>query len=245
MHKEFWETAQRPYPLPTEPWAMTQVWDHLLFCHWPVPVEILREHVPTILNIDLFEGQAWIGIIPFEVNNMRVRGMPKIPLLNSYLELNVRTYVTYKNTPGVYFFSLDVDKLQMVLAAKIGSLLPYRKAIMELDVKDDHTCFRSNLDDVEKEHFALRYRALTEPYLPDETSLHYWLFERYCFFLVKYKNLYRGDIHHDRWRVSGAEVDIQSNSMAAFLPRKYLEPKPLAHLSMKKQVFGWKLKKLF
>lgn len=246
LHKEFLETAQRPFPLPRGPWVMTQTWYDLLFSHWQVPETLLRAHIPSILDIDLFEGTAWVGIIPFKVNHMRMRGLPEMPFLHSYLELNVRTYVTYKGTPGIYFFSLDADKLLAVLAAKIGSLLPYRLASMNMESKGDLVHFRSNVKHAvnQKEILDISYHSISEPFLPAEDSLEYWLYERYCFLTVKGNHLYRGDIHHDRWRVSKAQADIHINSMASFLQPHYFEPEPLLHICPEKQVFAWMLEKL-
>lgn len=86
-------TAHRPYPLPEAPWLMTQTWENLLFLHWPVDSALVKEHVPTEFELDTFEGQAWISMAPFQVKHQRFRILPEIPMLNEYLELNVRTYV--------------------------------------------------------------------------------------------------------------------------------------------------------
>lgn len=246
MHKEFYETEQRPFPLPHKPWVMTQTWNNLLFSHWPVPSVLIKDLVPSSLEVDLYNETAWIGIIPFYVNHMRFRGLPNIPYLHSYLELNVRTYVTYKGIPGVYFFSLDANKWMNVIGAKIGALLPYRYATMDMKVEDLTVHFHSErkYSTNPKIILNLTYRPTSDVYLPNFDSLEYWLFERYCFFTAKGKHLYRGDIHHDRWRVSDAEISLYANSMAPFLPEHYIESQPLVHYSTKKQVFAWPLKKL-
>ncbi|MBS4196512.1 YqjF family protein [Lederbergia citri] len=246
MHNEFLETDQRPFPLPSKPWVLTQTWNHLLFCHWRVPVELLRAHVPNHLELDLFNGEAWIGIIPFEVNHMRLHGIPEIPYLNSYLELNVRTYVKYKGTPGIYFFTLDADKWMAVIGAKIGAFLPYRHALMRMKIKENKVDFQSERKHPGslKESLDIHYQSDSDLFLPEVESLEYWLFERYCFFITKGKHLYRGDIHHDRWRVSKAKATIHVNSMVPFLPQKYFDRQPLLHFSASKQVFAWPIKKI-
>src|ERR687895_1938965 len=87
------ETGHRPWPLPESEWVQAQTWDRLLFAHWRVPVSELEPHVPAQLPIDTFDGSAWVGITPFKLNGLRIRGLLPIPYVSSFLELNVRTYV--------------------------------------------------------------------------------------------------------------------------------------------------------
>lgn len=242
MYKEFLETDQRPFPIRNNRWVMTQVWKQLLFCHWPVPADLLKEYIPPQLELDVFDGQAWLGIIPFQVEDMRLRGLPQLPYLSTYLELNVRTYVTYKGTPGIYFFNLDANKWMDVLGARIFAFLPYRKASMKMEVKGQHTCFQSNYN--QNELLDIVYHPVSEPILPSKSSLEFWLFERYCFYTPMGKSIFRGDIHHDRWRVRKAEAEVRKNTIVPFIPETYKERPPLLHFSDKKQVFVWMLKQV-
>jgi uncharacterized protein YqjF (DUF2071 family) len=98
--------------MPRGPWIMAQTWHDLLFAHWPVPFEVLRPLVPSQLPLDVFEGQCWVGVVPFWMSGVRGRGLPAIPGLSRFPELNVRTYVSYRDKPGVYFFSLDAANQQ-------------------------------------------------------------------------------------------------------------------------------------
>src|SRR3954463_3011927 len=97
----------RPWPLPGGPWIMQQIWNDLLFAHWPIAPEIMRPLVPPALPLDTFNGQCWLAVTPFHMTGVRGRLMPAFPGLSAFPELNVRTYVTYGGTGGVYFFSLD------------------------------------------------------------------------------------------------------------------------------------------
>src|SRR3982750_2959300 len=88
------ETAHRPWPLSDRSWVMGQTWDDLLFAHWRVSAAAVREHVPDALAVAEHDGSAWLGVTPFVVTGLRARGMLPLPLVSSFLELNVRTYVT-------------------------------------------------------------------------------------------------------------------------------------------------------
>src|SRR5437899_12900720 len=102
-----YEVQHRPWPVPEGPWVMAQSWHDLLFAHWVLPVDTLRPLIPTPLEIDTHHGIAWMGIAPFRMTGVRIRGIPALPGLSAFPELNVRTYVTLGGKPGVFFFSLD------------------------------------------------------------------------------------------------------------------------------------------
>ncbi|MBA3390149.1 MAG: DUF2071 domain-containing protein, partial [Rubrobacter sp.] len=101
------KTDHRPYPLPGGSWGLSMSWRDLLFMHWPVPVGWLRPLIPPALEIDTFDGSAWLGVVPFRMSGVRPRFVPRVPFLSDFPEINVRAYVTHGDKPGVWFFSLD------------------------------------------------------------------------------------------------------------------------------------------
>ncbi len=120
----------RPWPPPDRPWIMAQSWRDLLFAHWPLPAADLRHLVPSSLQLDLWSDEAWLGIVPFRMEGVRVRGLLPIPGLSSTPEINVRTYVIVNRKPGVYFFSLDASSRFAVRVARRFFHLPYFDARM-------------------------------------------------------------------------------------------------------------------
>ena len=132
MHRALTETAHRPWPLPTGPWIMSQSWHDLLFAHWPIDASHLRPLIPAALEIDKFQGEAWIGVVPFRMSGVRLRATPALPTLSAFPELNVRTYVTHGGKPGVWFFSLDAANAIAVSVARAWFHLPYFNARMTL-----------------------------------------------------------------------------------------------------------------
>jgi uncharacterized protein YqjF (DUF2071 family) len=97
------QVAHRPWPLPPSQWAMTQTWHDLLFAHWPISETLMRPLVPAQLKLDKFDGECWVGVVPFHMSGIRLRGLPAIPGLSRFPELNVRTYVTYGRQSGSVF----------------------------------------------------------------------------------------------------------------------------------------------
>src|SRR5437016_4218350 len=98
--------SHRPWPLPEGPWVQKQTWEDILFAHWPVPAETLRPLVPEPLEIDRFEGEAWVGFTPFRIRGLRLRGTPPLPGFSTFPESDLRTYVQLDGKPGVWYFSL-------------------------------------------------------------------------------------------------------------------------------------------
>src|ERR1700758_2464987 len=130
VHPLLKSTSHRPWSLPSGSWIMMQTWHDLLFAHWPIRQEQLRPLVPPQLPLDTFDGQCWVGVVPFWMSGVRARGVPPLPGLARFPELNVRTYVAYKDKPGVYFFSLDAANFPAVWAARTFFHLPYFYARM-------------------------------------------------------------------------------------------------------------------
>ena len=122
------EVAHRLGPLPAGPWVMAQSWHDLLFAHWQVDAIVLGSLLPSQLQIDTFEGSAWLAIVPFRMTGVRLRGTPALPWLSVFPELNVRTYVTCDGQPGVWFFSLDAGNPLAVTIARAWFHLPYFRA---------------------------------------------------------------------------------------------------------------------
>jgi uncharacterized protein len=208
----------RPWPLPPAPWVMAQRWNTLLFAHWPVPVATMRALVPAALSVDVREDSAWVSVTPFYLDALRPHLGPALPGLSSFLEINVRTYVTFDEKPGVYFFSLDASSTIAVRAARLLYHLPYHRAAMRLHAAADAMiAFESRRQGriAPPAVFQGRYRAAGPVMHSTLDSLDRWLTERYCLYTVdSAQRVYRTDIHHAPWPLQPAELEITANSMA-------------------------------
>lgn len=216
---------------PPKGWPiMYQVWDKLLFLHWPVPVEQMRPLIPESLEIDTFDGKAWIGVVPFTMYGIRPAFVPPIPFLSSSHELNVRTYVHRDGVPGVWFFSLDAANPFIVIAAKMGFGLPYYHAKMELKVAGKTHHFRSHRNSqVQLADLNVSWTLRGEAKEAAVGSLDFFLVERYCLYAVSNGQLYRARIHHHPWPLSGADVESLSSTMVQAAGLEAPAGTPLAH----------------
>jgi uncharacterized protein YqjF (DUF2071 family) len=233
-------TAHRPWPLADGPWIMFQSWREQLFAHWRVPVEQIRPLVPAQLELDAFEGSAWVGITPFRITGLRMHGLPELPFGSEFPEVNVRTYVTVNGQGGVYFFSLDAGSKLAVIAARVGYGLPYHAADTEIAIREDgwiHYCSNRDTGDAD---LVVRYRPQGgEPQSPERGTLDHFLTERYVLFVVRGEKVVRGDIHHRPWRLQPAQAVFEENTVALAagiaLP---IEP-PLLHYSAQQDALIW------
>ena len=193
---------------------MRQTWHDLLFAHWPIPAEQMRALIPAQLTLDTFDGQCWVGVVPFHMSGIRRRGLPFLPGLSRFPELNVRTYVTYARKAGVYFFSLDAANLPAVLAARAFYHLPYFHADMTSHEREGIIDYVSRRYHVPAE-FRGRYHPTGETRLATPGSIEHWLTERYCLYTTHRGQLYRGEIHHAPWPLQTAEAELETNTVAA------------------------------
>jgi uncharacterized protein YqjF (DUF2071 family) len=240
------ETAHRPWPRPERSWVQAQTWDDLLFAHWRVAEQQLRTLVPPPLEVETFDGSGWLGITPFRVTGLRLRGLPAVPVLSSFLELNVRTYVTYGGKPGIWFFSLDASSPLVVEGARRTYFLPYHRARMSAGRRGEwieYACSRV-ASEGRPYVFEGRYRPVGDPAPPRPGSLEHFLVERYCLYaLDDDEQLLRAEIHHPPWPLQEADAVIELNTMAPRGSELADEP-ALLHFSARQDVVIWTLERV-
>lgn len=219
-----------------KPWIATQKWHDILFLHWPVPASTLHKHIPPELDLDLFDGIAWIGLVFFKAKDTRLRFMIPLPGLHSFLGLNVRTYVTFNGKSGVYFFNLDTNSKLAVYLTNINNFLPYRRSRMSFSKSSRGYISKSikKHRDKEPEILDLSYKVVQGAILRNQ--LEYWLTERYCLWTKPNEKLIRVDIEHSPWRLHTIQGEIRRNSMLHFFNGNLQHTEPLAHYSPMKKV---------
>ncbi len=215
MHPAFAETRHRPWPVPRGPWTWRQSWHDLAFVHWPIRVERLEPLIPAGLDLDVRDGVAWIGVVPFHMKGVTHRPLPAVPGLSAFPELNLRTYVRFGDKPGVWFFSLDAANRLAVWSARTLFSLPYVFARMRVTADGEWTRFRSvRVDDPVGLRFEASYRPTGPVFRAERGSLEHWLTERYCLYSARSDGrLYRAEIHHPPWPLQPAEIDVDSNEL--------------------------------
>lgn len=196
-------------------------WEDLAFLHWPVPAAALRPTLPEGLELDTFEGEAWLGVVPFQMRATRFDWTPPMPTATDFPELNLRTYVRRGDRRGVWFYSLDAASWIAVRGARLGFALPYFDARMEVESGAAGGGVRRY--DSTRRHRGAPAASFSGSYAPTggavssrPGTLEHFLTERYSLFArrghgVRFAlrgGLLRGDIAHDPWPLQPAEVEL-------------------------------------
>ena len=199
--------------MPSGPWLGTQTWTDLLFAHWRVDPTQLRPRIPLPFELDLYDNTAWVGVVPFQMSNVSLRGVPSIPWVSAFPEANVRTYVRVGDKPGVFFFSLDAASALAVRTARLLLNLPYYLATMTTATTEGVVSFSSERRDQDARLIAT-YRPVGEAFYAQPGSLEYFLTERYCLYQVSRRMVpYRLEIHHPRWSLQNASAEVTANTL--------------------------------
>lgn len=220
---------------------MRQTWHHLLFAHWPVDAPAVRARIPAVLDLDLHDAQAWLGIVPFHMTNVAPRGVPALPWLSAFPELNVRTYVRLGGKPGVYFFSLDATNPLAVWTARTLFHLPYYTADMAVTVAGERVQYASRRRAATRPRFQAEYWPTGPARPPVAGSLEAFLTERYCLYAVdRASRVHRLEIHHPPWPLQPADARIAENTMADAAGLRLPASAPLLHYARRQDMVAWR-----
>ena len=234
------KTDHRPWPLPSRPWIMVQVWRDLLFAHWRLPAETIRPFVPQWLELDTFDGHAWVSIAPFHMS-LRARGLPMLPWMSMILETNFRTYVVAEEKPGILFFSLDASSVPAVYAARWFYHLPYFHASMGIERDGNSFSYSLRRGQVA---WRVDYGPAPGQIEAPRGSLEHCLTERYCLYTEWQGRAYRGQIHHMPWPLQHASVTIHDNTLPKGLGLALPATPDLASVSPELEVMVWPLERV-
>ena len=172
-------------------WIIAQRWSHVLFLSFRCDVDLIKQKIPPELDVDYYDGSAWLSIVPFYMSHIRFRLTPVLPMVSLW-ELNLRTYVKCQGKPGIYFFTLDTDSWLGQKIARYCFHLPYRLRKMKGRVNEGRYSFES------PGSFKLEARPGA---LVKSDPLDAWLVERYHLYTNTSNCLYRGDVMHDPWQL--------------------------------------------
>jgi uncharacterized protein YqjF (DUF2071 family) len=225
-------TENRQFPLPGLPWQHYQEWHENLFLHWEADPDLVAKLLPSGLVVDILNGRTWISVIAFTVRNLRLRNLPPLPFISNFHEVNLRVYVKRDGIPGIYFLSIEAQKLLPVLFARLLFGLPYNKAKM---IRTDSTYY-SKTDS--------RYIVFDTAYSPgspiqNKTQADLWLTERHSLYQERNRKMYRLDIHHRAWKLQTLDVWPKAISYRVNGQGWPLKLPDLTHYSPQADVLLW------
>jgi uncharacterized protein YqjF (DUF2071 family) len=240
-------TSHSPRPLPSGRWSMTQRWNDLLFAHWPVPAAAVAPLIPAELEVETFQGSAWVGASPFWMDRIKLRGLPALPGVRSFPGLNLRTYVRdpHSGATGVFLLSVEVGDLAAVLLGRALYRLPYHWAEMHLEPRRDRefSFYSRRRLSGQPVLFKARYRGLGPTRKLAEMrsgTLEHFLMERSCMFLRDHAGRsIRTNLRHVSWPLEEAEADIERNDLAAALGIALPDAAPVLYYARRLAIYIW------
>jgi uncharacterized protein YqjF (DUF2071 family) len=240
-------TSHRPRPLPAGRWAISQRWNDTLFAHWPVSPANVAPLLPVGFLPDLFQGSAWLGIIPHRMDRIKVRGIPQIPGARGFLKLAVRLCVReeQRGDQGVYFLSTEASNLFAVCAACIFSGHPYHWAEMQLEQRTEREFefYSRRMIASPAVVFKARYRGLglSRRLLESRPgSLEYFLNERYSVYsLDRSGRTVRAGLHAVVSPLEDAEAQIEQNDLPAALGIQLGDEEPVLYYARRMAAYVW------
>jgi uncharacterized protein len=194
-------TKHRPFPLPDKPWLIYQQWNDVLFLHSPVKPDVVKRMLPAGLELDTISGYAWLSVVVFTITNTRTHLLPFIPMLPTFNEFNLRTYVRCNNIPGIYFIHIKASSQSAVLMNRVMTKLRYQHA----NIRKTPPCHYFMT--AEKGSNMLDIDFNPGRFFNAVPALDRWLTERYCCYQEDGARIYRYNIHHPAWPL----YEVQTN----------------------------------
>lgn len=198
---------------------MRQDWRALTYIHWPFRAEAVQALLPSDLQVDTFDGLAWVGLVPFRMENVAARSTPAIPYFGTFPETNVRTYVRGGDGPGVWFLSLDISRLLPVVIARATYRLPYMWAKMEIVERNNSITYEMSRRwprPVSRSRLEVEIgERIAEP-----TDFEHFLSARWRLYTMLGRKLAFARVDHEPWPLhrATAKCDDQLMSAAGFTP---------------------------
>jgi uncharacterized protein len=228
-----WTNSGRPFDYPSTPWTGYQEWHNVIFLHWKIESGIIRGILPQELEIDTFDGMAWISVVPLSVLNLHPRLLPSFKTFSNFEEINLRTYVIYKGMPGIYFFSLESSRILPVFAARLSTGLPYVKS----EIWREEGMFSGNSEQYGFQ-FYLNYKLDNTTIKKDALST--WLSDRFRLYVKTSGYISKIDVHHHPWILKPLNIRyIKLNYMIGGWPLSN-RPPDIAHFSEGVKVVTWR-----
>ncbi len=177
-----------------------------------MPTGLLLPFIPDGLTLDRFDNETWASIVAFTMENIRPRGLPAVPAISDFHELNLRTYVTDDGKPGVYFLHISAQKAFSTWLAKRLSGLPYQQSAIIRKQKDANPTYTLIN---RKKAFSLNAEFVVNDRIKVKSALDIFLTERYCLYFDRGKQLFRYEIHHPEWKLN--HVDLKRLTISSTL----------------------------
>ena len=195
---------------------LTAHWENLVMANYEVDPVVLAPYLPNGVELDVYEGKAFVSLVGFMFNKTKLFGVP-IPFFGSFEEINLRFYVKRRDgnkiKKGVVFINETVPfKLVALLANKL-----YKEHYISIPTKHAIECGATKKINYQwkmNDHWnSIVIESEIQKNKIEHASVEEFIFERYFGFtkIDEYTTQeYR--IRHPKWQVNKIlEADISCN----------------------------------
>lgn len=210
----------------------SQRWMDVLFLHWRVPETLLQSALPRGVEIDLYEGEAWVSCVLFRLM-VRPRWLPRLPGLSNLVEMNLRTYVRSEGCAAITFLSVLADNPIAIWAARLLTPLPYQRSRIEYrqTTSRDYSFELAGIADA-RDSLSLDFHPTGAATIAEPGSLDAWLLERYHLLAFRDdEHPVQAAVDHAPWSFRRVDLDLRANSLGQSLGLSLDNPPDLAHFS--------------
>lgn len=208
-------------------------WEHMTFLHWRYDPAAIQPHLPDGLEVERFGGDAWVSLTPFQLT-VRPPGLPRIPLLSTFPETNLRTYVRTRNgATGIWFLAVEAQRLPAVLAARAAWGLPYNWSSMTFERDGDVVRYTGERrwPRAAGAGYAIRVEAGAPMPRGRIRPLDDWLVSRFRLFGTLAGKLLRIQAEHEPWPLRRVKLLELRQDLLTRLGLPAPAEAPLAHFS--------------
>jgi len=215
----------------------------VLFMHWPVHACHLRPLLPQGIELDTFDGLAWIGIVSFRMSGIAGRWFPPLPWISGCPGVAVRTCVTVNGRPGIWYFSLDgANRIALFLARR---MLAFPCQESKINMQDDGAWRRLRCQRIAKGNTAaeldVEYRAFGTASIQPPGTIAHWLTKRNRMFACNRNGtILQRDLEHAPWSMQSAQAIIHTNTIVQPLGLALPDQCPQLFYSSRNQVGAWR-----
>jgi uncharacterized protein len=212
--------------------VMVHRWETLTFLHHAVQPDVVQRLLPDGLEVDTFDGRAWVGLVPFAMK-IRSPWTPYVPWLTVFPETNVRTYVRGPDgRRGIWFLSLDVPRLAAVATARATYRLPYCWSRMRLHREGPEVRYESKRRWPAGPASTSIVVDVGNDFAPGEaTELEHFLTARWGLYSSLRRGLAYAPVEHRAWPLRRANLLELRETMIRAAGLDGVEGDPLVHFS--------------
>ena len=210
--------------------VMLQAWCDLTFLHWRCDARFMQSLLPAGLEVEVFDGSAWVGMTPFFLSGLRLPGLPPLPWLSHFPETNVRTYVRGpEGEAGIWFLTLETSRLLAALGGRLFYGLPYRWARMGVAKSAEGMSYRSSRTTPSGSIATNVLISIHDP-IEHPNELERFLTARFRLYAVRHGAIVYADIEHEPWPLYRAGIWHLQENLLASLGVEVVD-EPLVHYS--------------